>query len=109
MPAVPRIRCGGVPTEAITRCTEPGRANASITERNVVCADNTLSAKPAGSSAIVVITSPLTAHHCVKVDLGGRDPRGLLSLSRKVSRAQRRDHHRLDHISEFMRLHQRIA
>ncbi len=42
------------------RCaaTLPGRAIASITERKVDCADNTLSANPAGSSAIVVIAQP---------------------------------------------------
>ena len=48
----------GVPTLATTCCTLPGRAMASITERNVDCADSTLSTNPAGSSAIVVIVHP---------------------------------------------------
>ena len=56
--AVPRIIGAGVPVEATTRCTLPGRAIASITERKVDCADNTLSANPAGSSANVVIAQP---------------------------------------------------
>jgi hypothetical protein len=56
--AVPRITDDGVPTEATTRWTLPGRAIASITDRKVDCADNTLSANPAGISAIVVITQP---------------------------------------------------
>src|ERR1700743_3560294 len=103
MAAVPRIRCGGVPTEAVTRWTEPGRAMASMTERNVVCADSTLSANPAGSSAIVVI-SPLTANHCVKIDLGGRRPRGLLVLISEVSRTQRRDHLRFNDLRKLCRL-----
>ena len=56
--AVPRITATGAPAAAAIRCTLPGRAIASITERKVDCADSTLSAKPAGSSAIVVITQP---------------------------------------------------
>src|ERR1700742_3218551 len=53
--AVPRIIPGGVPAAEVMQCTLTGRAIASITERKVVCADNTLSANPAGSSANVVI------------------------------------------------------
>src|SRR6185437_4472429 len=56
--AVPHIIGPGVPTLATTRCTVPGRAIASITERKVDCADSTLLANPAGSSAIVVIIHP---------------------------------------------------
>jgi hypothetical protein len=55
---VPRIIAAGVPAAAAMRCTLPGRAIASITERKVDCADNTLSANPAGSSATVVIVQP---------------------------------------------------
>ncbi len=58
MAAVPRIIAAGVPPAALIRCTLPGRAIASITERNVDCADNTLSANPAGNSATVVIDQP---------------------------------------------------
>ena len=39
-----------------------------MTERKVDCADNTLSTKPGGNSAIVVMASPLTAHHGVEIN-----------------------------------------
>jgi hypothetical protein len=55
MAAVPRIKAAGAPALETMRWTLPGRAIASITERKVDCADNTLSANPAGSSATVVI------------------------------------------------------
>jgi hypothetical protein len=49
---------GGVPDAEAMQCTLPGRAIASITARKVVCADCTLSANPAGISAIVVMVQP---------------------------------------------------
>ncbi len=58
MAAVPRIIATGVPETATMCWTLPGRAIADITERKVDCADNTLSANPAGSSATVVIAQP---------------------------------------------------
>src|SRR5215510_11440880 len=90
--AVPRIIGPAVPAIGTMRWTEPGRAIASMTERKVDCADKTLSAKPGGNSAIVVMISPLTAHHGVEINLrcGGLGRR-LLALRQKLF-AQRCDH-----------------
>src|SRR5690348_15512094 len=99
----------GVPTLATTRWTAPGRAIASITERKVDCADNTLSANPGGNSAIVVMASTLTAHHGVEIDLRGRGlSRRLPALDHKLL-AQGRDNVAFDHRAKITRLHQRIA
>src|SRR5438105_13044984 len=91
------------------RCTEPGRAIASMTERKVDCADSTLSANPGGSSAIVVMISPLTAHHGVEINLrrGGLGRR-LLAPDHKLL-TQRRDNVPLHRTAEIAGLHQRVA
>src|SRR5438874_349241 len=91
------------------RCTEPGRAIASMTERKVDCADSTLSANPGGSSAIVVMISPLTAHHGVEINLrrGGLGRR-LLAPDHKLL-SQRRDNVPLHRAAEIPGLHQRVA
>src|SRR6266568_2792703 len=107
--AVPRIIVAGVPAIGTMRWTEPGRAIASITERKVDCADNTLSTKPGGSSAIVVMASPLTAHHGVEINLrrGGLFRR-LLAPNHKLL-AQRRDYIAFDGRAKIRRLRQRVA
>src|SRR6478609_8886557 len=77
----------------------PGRAIASITERKVDCADNTLSANPAGNSATLVM-SALTPHQCVaEADFSGRKPhrrarhRGLSEVERRAVAADAAAHH----------------
>src|SRR6478609_11667508 len=91
------------------RRTDPGRAIASMTERKVDCADSTLSANPGGSSAMVVMTSALTAHHGVEINLrrGGLGRR-LLAPDHKLL-PQRRDNVPLHRAPEIAGLHQRIA
>src|SRR6478736_3654374 len=91
------------------RWTEPGRAIASMTERKVDCADKTLSTKPGGSSAMVVMTSALTAHHGVEINLrrGGLG-RHLFAPDHKLL-TQRRDNVPLHRAAEIAGLHQRIA
>src|SRR6478735_4644430 len=99
----------GVPALAVTRWTLPGRAIASITDRNVDCADSALSAKPGGSSAIVVIASPLTAHHRVEIDSCRRRLCGLAVTFGHHGRTQRRDHLHLDLAGQLRRLHHGVA
>src|SRR3954462_5189461 len=91
------------------RWSDPGRAIASMTERKVDCADSTLSANPGGSSAIVVMISPLTAHHGVEINLrrGGLG-RHLFALGHQLL-TQRRDNIPLHRGAEIAGLHQRIA
>src|SRR3954470_7009145 len=91
------------------RWTDPGRAIASMTERKVDCADSTLSANPGGSSAIVVMISPLTAHHGIEINLrrGGLG-RHLLAPDHKLL-TQRRDNVPLHRGAEIAGLHQGIA
>src|SRR3954449_13298354 len=91
------------------RWTDPGRAIASMTERKVDCADKTLSMKPGGSSAMVVMISPLTAHHGVEINLRrGSLRRRLLAPGHKLL-TQRRDDVPLHRATEIAGLHQRIA
>src|SRR4029450_616371 len=86
----------------------PGRAIASITERKVDCADNTLSANPAGNSATGVM-SALTPHQRVEMDPCCRRFRGLAVSPVDHRRTQRCDDLGFDRGSEFVRLHHRIA
>src|SRR3954447_25595400 len=91
------------------RWTDPGRAIASMTERKVDCADSTLSANPGGSSAIVVMISPLTAHHGVEINLRRSGlGRHLFAPGHKLL-PQRRDNVPLHRAAEIARLHQCIA
>src|SRR3954447_13517879 len=91
------------------RWTDPGRAIASMTERKVDCADSTLSANPGGSSAIVVMISPLTAHHGVEINLRRSGlGRRLLAPDHQLL-TQRRDDVPLHRATEIAGLHQRIA
>src|SRR3954462_15136581 len=91
------------------RWTEPGRAIASITQRKLDCADNTLSAKPGGSSAIVVMISPLTAHHGVEINLRRSGLFRRLLAPRHKLLAQRRDNVALHRRTKITGLHQRVA
>src|SRR3954466_5172683 len=91
------------------RWTDPGRAIASMTERKVDCADSTLSANPGGSSAIVVMISPLTAHHGVEINLRRGGLRRRLHAANHKLLTQRRDNGPFDRSAEIPGLHQRIA
>src|SRR6187402_3177296 len=103
--AVPRIIGPAVPAIGTMRWTEPGRAIASMTERKVDCADNTLSTKPGGNSAIVVMISPLTAHHGVEINLRGCGlGRSLLATNHKLL-TQRGDNVPLHRRTEIPGLH----
>src|SRR5882724_4998569 len=106
--AVPRIIAGGVPAADTIRWTLPGRAIAFITQRKVDCADNTLSANPAGNSATVVM-SALTSHQCVEIDPCRGGLRGLSVSFFDHRRTQRRDHLGFNRGREFVRLHHGVA
>src|SRR6478736_9240145 len=86
----------------------PGRAIASITDRKVDCADNTLSANPAGNSATLVM-SALTPHQCVEIDPRRRGLRGLAVSLFDHRRTQRRNHVGFNRGYEFVRLHHGVA
>src|SRR5688572_26704291 len=79
-----------------------------MTERKVDCADNTLSAKPAGNSAAVVM-STLTTHQCVEVNPRRRGLSSLAAALLDHRLTQRRDHLGLNCGSEFVRLHHGVA
>src|SRR6266567_3753084 len=71
-----------------------------MTERKVDCADNTLSANPAGSSANVVISPlPVAAERVAEANLAGRKPhrrarhRGLAEVERRAVAADAAAHH----------------
>src|SRR5438552_7051913 len=108
MAVVPRIMAAGVPATAPIRCTLPGRAIASITERKVDCADNTLSANPAGNSATLVM-SALTPHQCVEIDPRRRRLRDLAVAPFDHRRTQRCDDLGLDRVGVFIRLRHGIT
>src|SRR5690349_12858318 len=108
MAAVPRIIASGVPAAEPMRWMLPGRAIASITDRNVDCADNTLSANPADNSATVVI-SALSPHQRVEIDSRGGRFGGPPASPLDHRRAQGRDDLGFDGVAEFGRLHHGVA
>src|SRR3954447_13268436 len=108
MAAAPCIIAAGVPAAATMCWTLPGRAIADITERKVDCADNTLSANPAGDSATVVM-SALTPYQCIEIDPCRRGLRRLAVSFFDHRRTQRRDRPGFNRGREFMRLHHGVA
>src|SRR4051812_23369570 len=86
----------------------PGRAIASMTDRKTDCADNTLSANPAGNSETLVM-SALTPYQRVEIDPCCRGFRGLAVSFFDHCRTQRRHDLGLNRGREFIRLHHGVA
>src|SRR3954462_12284159 len=86
----------------------PGRAMASMMDRNTDCADNTLSENPAGNSATLVM-SALTPHQCVEIDSCRRGFRGLAVSPFDHRRPQRRNNLGFHRSRKFPGLHHGVA
>src|SRR5829696_8627543 len=79
-----------------------------MTDRKTDCADNTLSANPAGNSATLVM-SALTPHQCVEIDPRRRSFLRLAVSPFDYRRTQRCNDLCFDRVSELSRLHHGIA